>query len=230
MTTWHYKQFNDKVDHLSEAIKARKPHESVTVTTTLPENKYWDDVIKKTLDGREYDNSASKASLIYNIAETADATSETSAKASVPPAFSEIKVDSGCIKAISRLGKPNATNARPQLIDVPLNNVSDKRMILWNIKHLRRTKIFLKPRLLWKENLQEISYFELGYILANERLNKELLWIRNLKLHHNGTASEESKSFEEFLYEFKQSSSSNFWLPHKLYCCLLNARGLLSFG
>ena len=96
-----------------------------------------------------------------------------------------------------------------------------------NVKHLRGTKVFIKPKLLWKERLKEKSVLELRYNLAKKGLNKELLRIGNLKLHYHGTALDESKSFEEILCELKQSSST-FWLPHKFYCCLLNARCLLS--
>ena len=120
MTKYHYKQFNDELDHLSEAVKARKPDEIVTVMTTQPENKIWADVLKKTLYEGEYDNSASRAILLYNIAETSDDTSETSAKASVEQVFSTIKVNSGGIKAISRLGNLNPSNARPRPIEIQL--------------------------------------------------------------------------------------------------------------
>ena len=68
MTTGHYKQFIDKLGLLSEAVKARKVDETVTLTTTLPENKIWADIVKKTVDERDYDNSASKAILLYKIA------------------------------------------------------------------------------------------------------------------------------------------------------------------
>ena len=64
MTTGYYRHFNEKLDPLSEAVKASKPEEAVTITTTLAENKIWADVVKKTLDEREYDNSASKAILL----------------------------------------------------------------------------------------------------------------------------------------------------------------------
>ena len=122
-TTCHCRQFNDKLYHLSETFKARKPDETFTVTTALPENKIWADIVNKTLDEHAYDNSASKAILLYNIAGTSAAISETSAKASVERVFSKIKLNSGCIRAVSWLGKLNSTNARPRPIEVQLNNV-----------------------------------------------------------------------------------------------------------
>ena len=99
-TTCHYKQFNDKFYHVSERVKARKPDETFTVTTALPESKIWADVVNKTLVEHDYDNDASKAILLYTIGGTSNAISETSTKASVEQVFSKIKVNSGCIKAV----------------------------------------------------------------------------------------------------------------------------------
>ena len=82
----------------------------------------------------------------------------------------------------------------------------------------------MESKLLWKERPKEKSLIELRYNLAN----KELLRIRNLTLHYNGTALDENKLFGEILYQLEQSPSSTSSIPHKFYCCLPNAHGLLS--
>ena len=76
------------------------------------------------------------------------------------------------------------------------------------------------------ESLKKKSLPELRYILAERGLNKELLRIRNLKLNYNGEVPDESRSFNDILYELKQSSSTTFWFLHNFYCWLLNAFGL----
>ena len=174
---------------LSETAQTVKPIEQKLATsetdrqiTNSNQPLLYADAIKKTLDERDYDSKAQETIVLYNIPE-----SSTPMKIQMCKLFEKLKIAPSRIKNLSRLGKfkPEST-ARPRPVEIQLTSSYDRRITLSNAFLLKGTKIFVKPKLSWKDRIKEKDLLSKRYELIQLGLNRDSLSIRDLKLFHNG--------------------------------------------
>ena len=141
------------------------------------------DAIKKTHDERDYDNKAQETIVLYNIPES----STPHEDANVQTFREKLKIAPSKIKNLSGLGifKPKST-ARPRPVEIQLTSSHDRRIILNNAFLLKGTKNFVKPKLCWKDRIQEKDLLSKRYELIQLGLDRDSLRIRDLQLFHSG--------------------------------------------
>ena len=139
--------------------------------------------MKKTLDERDYDSKAQETIVLYNIPESSTPHEDPN----VQTFCEKLKIAPSRIKNLSRLGKfkPEST-ARPRPVEIQLTSSYDRRITLSNAFLLKGTKIFVRPKLCWKDRIKEKDLLSKRYELIQLGLNRDSLRIRDLKLFHNG--------------------------------------------
>ena len=87
----------------------------------------------------------------------------------------------------SRLDKkrPDPT-AKPRPIDIKLNSVYAKRLLMENAYKLKGTGVFVKPKVNWRDRQKQKALLGLRYNLINNSLARNLMRIRNLQIFYDG--------------------------------------------
>ena len=131
-----------------------------------------------------YDSKAQETIVLYNIPES----SKPHEDPSVQTFCEKLKIVPSKIKNLARLGKfKPESSARPRPVEIQLSSTYDRRITLNNSFLLKGTKIFVKPKLCWKDRLKEKDLLSKRYELIQLGINRDSLRIRDLKLFHNGT-------------------------------------------
>ena len=112
-------------------------------------------------------------------------------------------------RKLVRLGhkKPDS-NVRPRPIELKLDNENEKADVMKNAYRLQGTKIFVKPKLKWKERLKEKGLLKLRYELCQNGFDKSLFRLRDLNLFFDGTRIDETSTFEDISKHLKQISAT----------------------
>ena len=193
---------NAEVKTLITENSVPQPKTTMTDTTT---NCSWADAVKKSLDERDYDKKSARTVIFYSVEEDKE-----------PPDSADtgnlVKIDEVAIQQLStrmnfcdiktrklvRLGheKPDS-NVRPRPIELTLEKESEKADVMKNAYRLQGTKIFVKPKLKWKEKLKEKGLLKLRFELCQNGFDKSLLRLRDLNLFFNGTRIDDTSTFED---------------------------------
>ena len=99
------------------------------------------------------------------------------------------------IESAYRLCKKSESNTRPRPIE-------DKTKVMANARLLKRSNLFIKPKLLWKERLIEKTLLSLRYELTQNGFSKNLFRIRDLKLFYIGHHIDSSSPVEDIIKQF----------------------------
>ena len=200
LTSDHFANLETKVD----VLVSKSDNQG---TSSMPQNRIVSDVIKTSLDERDYDQRAQKTVLFYNLDEKEDTPENT--ENTVHNIFAKMNQPTGCIKSAYRLGKRNSGSARPRPIEVELSHEFDKRKLMASVGQLKGTKIFVKPKLLWRERILEKSLLNLRYHLIQNGFDKQLFRIRDLKLFYNAQKIDSSKPIQEIINFLSTLSQSD---------------------
>ena len=112
-------------------------------------------------------------------------------------------------RKLVRLGhKKPGSNVRPRPIELTLDNENEKADVMKNAYRLQGTKIFVKPKLKWKERLKERGLLKLRYEPCQNRFDKSLFRLPDLNLFFNGTRIDETSTFEDISEPLKQISAT----------------------
>ena len=185
----------------------------MTDTTT---NCSWADAVKKSLDERDYDKKSARTVIFYNVEEVKEPPNSTDTgnpvktdEVAIQQLITRMNVCDIKTRKVVRLGhkKPDS-NGRPRPIDLPLDNENEKADVMKNAYRLQGTKIFVKPKLRWKERLKENGLLILGYELCQNRFDQSLFRLRDLNLFFNGTRIDETSTFEDISKHLKQISAT----------------------
>ena len=148
--------------------------------------------MKKSLDERDYDKAASETVVFYNIADHSDDIPITQ---QLEPFLKTLEIPSSVVKCAKRLGerkagqnKKSSVPSRPRPIEVCLNSVFDKRLLMSNVSKLKSTAVFVKPKLCWKDRLIEKELLHARFEMVKKGADRSLFRIRDLKLFYNASA------------------------------------------
>ena len=107
----------------------------------------------------------------------------------------------------------------------------DKRKLMASVGKLKGTKIFVKPKLLWRERILEKSLLNLRYHLIQNGFDKQLFRKLDLKLFYNAQKIDSSKPIQEIINFLSTLSQSDQWLCSiPIKCSLSNVQGLTSIN
>ena len=173
--------------------------------SSMPQNRIVSDIIKTSLDERDYEQRAQK--IFYNLDEKNDTPENT--ESTVHNIFGKMNQPTGCIKSAYRLGKRNSGSARPRPIEVELSHEFDKRKLMASVGQLKEAKIFVKPKMLWRERILEKSLLNLRYHLIQNGFYKQLFRIREIKLFYSEQKIDSSKPIQEFINFLSTLSQSD---------------------
>ena len=139
------------------------------------------DVLKTSLDERDYEKQAAKTVVLYNIEETS-----RPVESDVNDVFQKLQQDPNLIVNARRLGSKKDASSRPRPIEVQVPCCEfDMRKIMPKTGSLKGKRIFVKPKLLWRDRLLEKSLLAYRYNLIQNGFKKQLFRIRDLKLFYN---------------------------------------------
>ena len=197
-------------------------------TNTLRQNKYtssssWSDVVKKSLDEHDYDVAASQTVVLYNVKE---GNLDNATEHETSEILNSIQISPNIVVNSSRLGKKRPDpGAKPRPIEIKLNSVYDKRLLMANAYMLKGTGVFVKPKLIWRDRQKEKALLGLRYNLINKGLERNLMRIRNLQLFYDGKLPKDQLSADELLSSLASHISFKAdWLTN--YMLLFNIRGM----
>ena len=164
---------------------------SPKIISETSEPAVWADVVKKSLDERDYDKAASETVVFYNIADHSDDIPITQ---QLEPFLKTLEIPSSVVKCARRLGerkagqnKKSSVHSRPRPIEVCLNSVFDKRLLMSNVSKLKSTAVFVKPKLCWKDRLIEKELLHARFEMVKKGADRSLFRIRDLKLFYNAS-------------------------------------------
>ena len=181
LTSDHFSKIENKLDNL---ITNTEISPDVTPPSVSSGKSTMADIIKASLDERDYNEQANKTIVFYNVEETKDVNDNVDP--TIKEVFAKIEQNTVMIESAHRLGKKNESNTRPRPIEVKLSTEFDKRKVMANARLLKGTNLFVKPKLLWKDRLIEKALLSLRYDLTQNGFSKNLFRIRDLKLFYNG--------------------------------------------
>ena len=190
-----------------------QPKTTMTDTTT---NCSWADAVKKSLDERDYDKKSARTVIFYNVEEekeppdSADTDNPVKTdEVAIQQLLTRMNVCDIKTRKLVRLGhkKPDS-NVRPRPIELTLDNENEKADVMKNAYRLQGTKIFVKPKLKWKERLKEEGLLKLRYELFQNGFDKSLFRLRDLNLFFNGTRIDETSTLEDISKHLKQISAT----------------------
>ena len=207
---------------------------SPKILSETSEPAVWADVVKKSLDQRDYDQAASETVVFYKVADYSDDIPITQ---QLEPFLKTLVISSSVVKCAKRLGerktgqnKISSVTSRPRPIEVCLNSVFDKRLFMSNVSKWKSTAVFVKPKLCWKDRLIEKELLHARFEMVKKGADRSLFWIRDLKLFYNASHVDVS-DIDKFMMTINTISdnllpnSGPEWLVNPKIC-LLNARGL----
>ena len=175
------------------------PHDAMTPTSVS-------DVVKKSLDERDYDKKAEKTIVIYNLKDSSEPVSKDPNFIKV---LEDLSIPAQSIQNATRLGKLDTLlDSRPRPVEIELHTSFDRRIAMSNVSRLKGTKLFVKPKYLWRERLVEKSLLQIRYNLCLQMFEKSKFRIRNLKLFYDGVAIDHSQKLEDIVASLQQRLQS----------------------
>ena len=103
LTSVHFPNLETKID----VLVSKSDNQG---TSSMPQNRIVSDVIRTSLDERDYDQRAQKTVLFYNLDEKEDTPEDT--ESTVHNIFGKMNQPTGCVKSAYRLGKRKSGSAR----------------------------------------------------------------------------------------------------------------------
>lgn len=191
LTDNNFQKLEDKIDKMDEDLvklnSSGFPQVQDENRVQSPPSSTWADVVKQTLDERDYDKQAEKTVVFYNIQDAHSNSNHTNDNNALTPILDKLSTGRTSIKSSKRLGKPNpSSNSRPRPIEVELNSVNDRNSLMAKVRLLKGTKVFVKPKLCWRDRTIEKALLTLRYNLVNHGYRKDFFRIRDLNLFYNG--------------------------------------------
>ena len=164
---------------------------SPKIRSETSEPAVWVDVVKKSLNERDYDKAASKTVVFYNVADHSDDIPITQ---QLDPFLQTLEIPSSVVKCSKRLGerkagqnKTSSVPSRPHPIEVCLNSVFDKRLLMSIVSQLKITAVFAKPQLCWSDRLIEKELLHARFEMVKKGADRSLFRIRDLKLFYSAS-------------------------------------------
>ena len=114
--------------------------------------------------------------------------------------LNSIQISPNIVVNYSRLVKKGPDPAaKPRPVEIKLNSVYDKRLLMTNAYMLKDIGVFVKPKLNWRDRYKEKALPGLRYNLINKGLARNLMRIRNLQLFYDGKLLNDQLSADELL-------------------------------
>ena len=137
-------------------------------------------MMKETMTKR-----AEKTIVIYNLKDSSEPVSKDPNFIKV---VEDLSIPAQSIQNAFRLGKLDTLpDSRPRPVEIELQASFDRRIAMSNVSRLKGTKLFVKPKYLWRERLVEKSLLQIRYNLCLQKFEKSKFRIRNLKLFYDAT-------------------------------------------
>ena len=196
---------DSKLDEFKGCLRSSSPNQN-NYTSTFTSSSSWSDVVKKSLNEHDYDVAASQTVVLYNVKE---GNLDNATEHETSEILNSIQISPNIVVNSSRLGKkkPDPT-AKQRLIEIKLNSVYEKRLLMANAYMLKGTVVFVKPKLNWRDRQKEKALLGLRYNLIKKGMERNLMRIRDLQLFYDGKLLNDQLFPDELLYSLASHISS----------------------
>ena len=135
---------DSKLDEVKACLRSSSPNQN-NYTSTFTSSSCWSDVVKKSLDEHDYNVAASQTVVLYNVKE---GNLDNATEHETSEILNSIQISPNIVVNSSRLGKKRPDPAaKPRPIEIKLNSVYDKRLLMANAYMLKGTGVFVKPKM-----------------------------------------------------------------------------------